>query len=125
MGMKVAAGLRMNEADDTFVAWKGERSIRFIERFVPVGIEKPVIVGILMVVASNLLLLRSFWICLNVRMQQPSSIAHILDCCSGAVSNLEWTVFAHLRALEICLEQGAHLSISRTTVLQHQEMDPK
>lgn len=87
-----------------------------------VGIEKPVVVGVLVVVAGDLLLCRALGVCLYVGMKETSSVTHILQCRAGAVSNLEWAVLANLRSSQIGLEEGAHLGISGAAVLEDQEV---
>lgn len=52
-----------------------------------------------------------------------SSIAHVLDRRSRAVSDLQRTIPPDFRAFEICLEERAHLGISRARLGQDCEVD--
>lgn len=47
------------------------------------------IVGVLVVVASDLLLLGSLRVRLDVRVKQSTSVAHVLECHLGAKGSLE------------------------------------
>ena len=55
--MQVTAGLSVDETDDIAVANVSDVGVLgVVVRLVPVGVEEPVIVGVLVVVASDLLL---------------------------------------------------------------------
>ena len=67
--VQVAASLCVNETDDIAIANILDRCLCIELGLMSVGIEEPVVVRILVVIASDLLLLRSFRICLYVRME--------------------------------------------------------
>jgi hypothetical protein len=96
--MKVATGLRMNEADHIAVPNELEWRFRIELWLSSVRVKEPVIIGVLVVVASDLLLRGAFGISLNVRMKKTTSITHILQRRSRAEGNLERAVFANLCA---------------------------
>ena len=66
--MQVAPGLGMNQAQHMIIGNVFERRFGIVKRIRPIGIEEPVVVGVFVMVASDLLLLRTFGIGLNVRM---------------------------------------------------------
>ena len=57
--VQVAAGLSVNQTNLVAVSREAEVLIRTVIRLVAVGVEEPVVVGILVVVAGDLLLLRA------------------------------------------------------------------
>jgi hypothetical protein len=69
MGVQIAASLSVNHADDIAVANELERRFCIKLRLVSVRVEEPVVVGVFVVVAGDLLLLGAFWVGLNVRME--------------------------------------------------------
>jgi len=89
---------------------------------VAVGVEEPVVVGVLVVVASDLLLLRALGEGLNVRVQKTTTVSHVLESGTRAKSDFERAIDSDFGALEVGLEEGAHLSITRTAVLENQEV---
>jgi len=60
--VKVTAGLSMNETNSVLVAGITELLFRLIFHFATVGIEEPVVVGIFVVVAGDLLLSGTLWV---------------------------------------------------------------
>jgi hypothetical protein len=122
--VEVATSLRVNETDDIAVANVSDfLGLGIIVRLLSVGVEKPVVVGILVVVASDLLLRRALGVGLHVRMQKTTTVAHILESSARTHSNLQWAVLANLSAPKIGLEKRGHLRITRTAVLQNEEVD--
>lgn len=112
----------MNEADDITVADILQVALGIVLGLVTVGIDEPVVVGILVVIASDLLLVGSLWVRLDMGMQQTTTVAHVLDGHPRTMNNLEWAVSANLGAAQISLEERAHLGVARTTVGQDGEM---
>lgn len=80
--VEVAAGLCVDEADCIAIAGVSQRLLRFVVGLVASRVEEPVIVGILVVVAGDLLLLRAFRVCLDVGMKKTTAVSHVLQCCS-------------------------------------------
>jgi hypothetical protein len=108
--VKVAAGLSVNEADDIAVADVSDLGVLcVVVRLLSVGVEEPVVVGVRVVVASNLLLGRAFGVCLNVGVQKSTSVTHVLECRTGAP--------------KVGLEEGRHLRIAGTAVLEDEEVN--
>lgn len=120
--MQVSTGLSVDETDHIAITNELQVCVGIKLRLVAVWIDEPVIVGILVVVAGNLLLVRSFRVCLDVRVQEATSVAHILEGDPRAKSNLEWAVLADLGASQVRLEQRTHLGITRATVRENKEM---
>lgn len=116
MRMQVTASLSVNQPDDIAVTNKPKISGGVIVRFLSVGIDEPVVVGILVVVASDLLLLGTFGEGLHMRVQKASSIPHVLECDSRTNCKLKGAVPADLGATQVSLEKRAHLSIAGATV---------
>jgi hypothetical protein len=102
--VKVAAGLSVNKTDGVAIAREAEFLVRLVFHFSAVGVEEPVIVSILVVIASDLLLSRAFGIGLMMRVKQASSVAHVLESCTRAVGNFKGTVFADFRPAKVGLE---------------------
>jgi hypothetical protein len=121
--VKVAACLSMDKTDDIAVSGEAELLICLVRDIVTVRVEEPIVVSILVVVASDLLLSRAFRIGLNVRVEQTSSVTHVLQCDAGAVCDLERTVLANLCAAQVSLEKRTHLGVTRTAVLEDQEVE--
>ena len=76
-----------------------------------------------MVVACDLLLGRALRVCLDVRMKETSAVAHVLQRHTRAVCYLERAVLSNFRSAQIGLEERAHLGITRTAVLEDQEVE--
>lgn len=123
VGVQVATSLRVDKTDDIVVAGESQLLLSVVWDLVTVGVEEPVVVGVLVVVASDLLLVRAFGVGLDVGMKQTSSVTHVLQRSAGAVCDLEGAVLADFGAAEVGLEERAHLSITRTTVLEDQEVE--
>lgn len=96
--MKITASLGVKETDDTLVANIVQRTIGIVFRFEAVRIEKPIVVGILVMIAGNLLLIGTLRIDLHVRMKKTAAITHVLQRSPRAVHNLKRTVLADFRA---------------------------
>lgn len=88
VGVQVTSGLGVDQTDDGTVADESKiRGLGVVVRLPAVGIEEPVVVGILVMVASDLLLLRTFRVCLDVGVKQTATITHIFDSSTRAVGN--------------------------------------
>lgn len=112
--VQVAASLGVNETNDGSITNESEvGGLGVVIGFEAVGVKEPVVVGILVVVASNLLLARALGIGLNVRVKKTTAIAHILDGSTRSDGNLQGAVLADFGSLQVGLEQGAHLGITR------------
>jgi hypothetical protein len=122
VGVKVTAGLGVDQSDDGLVSRVAKLLLGLVLNFMTVGIEEPVVVCVFVVVTSDLLLLRAFWVGLNMRVKQTSTVAHVLQGSSRTVCDLERAVFANLGSAQVGLEERAHLSISWTTVLEDKEV---
>lgn len=123
MGVQVAASLSVNESDSVTVLDKSWWSFCIEFWFITVWVEEPIVVGIFVVVTSNLLLHRSFWVCLDVRMEETTTVAHVLKCNARANCDFERRVLADLSAAEVGLEEGRHLRISWTAVFENEEVE--
>ena len=123
--VQVAAGLSMDETNDIAISDEFERSPPRHTRLVSVWIEEPVVVRIFVVVAGDLLLLRALGIRLDVRVEQTAAVAHVLESRARSKCDLQWAVLANLGASKIGLEEGGHLGIARTAVLEDQEVHPE
>jgi hypothetical protein len=66
------------------------------------------------VIASNLLLVGALGISLDVRVEETTTVAHVLDGCARANGDFEGAVLANLGSLQVGLEERAHLGIART-----------
>ena len=120
--MEVAARLRMDQAYDILVPDEPERFFRFIFCGIPARIEEPIVVRIFVMITCHLLLLRPFWIGLDVRMEQTTTVAHIFQGGPRTDGNLQWAILSHFGSFQVCLEQRAHLRISGTGIFQHQKV---
>src|SRR5690606_25725556 len=87
-------------------------------------VDEPVIVCVLVVIASNLLLSGTLWVSLDVGMEQATSVAHILQGYAGSNGYFQRAV-PKVGSLEICLEKRAHLGISGTTVGKNRKVQPE
>ena len=123
--VKVAASLSVNETNDIAIAGEAELLVCVIGNLMAVGVEEPVVVSIFVVVASDLLLSRAFRVGLDVRVEQTSTVTHVLQCGAGTVCDLERAVLADFGAAQVGLEKRTHLSVTRTTVLEDQEVEVK
>jgi hypothetical protein len=122
--VKVAAGLSVNETNDIAVTDVSDLLVLgVVIGLLSVGVEEPVVVGVLVVVASNLLLRRAFGVGLNVRVKKTTTIAHVLERRTRAESDLQGTILANFGASKVGLEEGGHLGITRAAVLQDEEVD--
>jgi hypothetical protein len=104
--VEVAASLGVNETDDIAVADVSDfLGLGIVVRLLSVGVEEPVVVGILVVVASDLLLRRALGVGLHVRVQKTTTIAHVLESGARTHGNLQWAVLANFSAPKIGLEK--------------------
>lgn len=119
VGVQVATGLGMDESDDRVITNKSEIALGVVVLLSAVGVEEPVVVGILVVVAGNLLLLRALGVGLDVGVKKTATVSHVLDSRAGSKSNLQGAVLSNLSTLEIGLEKRAHLGITRTSTVKN------
>lgn len=123
VGVEVAASLSVDEADSVTISGETQLAFGVIGGVAAVGIEEPVVVGVLVVVAGNLLLRRALGISLVMRMEQATAVAHILQGGAGAVRDLQRAVLTNIGTTEVGLEERAHLSIAGAAVLKNEEME--
>jgi hypothetical protein len=120
--VQVSASLSVDKTNDRLVSREAELLLRLVLDLVAVRVEEPVVVGVLVVVTCDLLLSRALGIGLNVRMEQTSTVTHVLQGDAGSVCNLQRAVLSDLGSAQIGLEERAHLGVSGSTVLQNEEM---
>lgn len=126
VGVQVAAGLGMDQANSAAITNETDLVRALVISLLPaVGVEEPVVVGILVMIASHLLLVRTLGVGLNVTVKQATTIAHVLDSHAGAESDLQRAVPANLGAPQVGLEERGHLGIARAGVSQNTEVDGK
>jgi hypothetical protein len=122
--VKVAASLSVDKTNDIAVADVSNLGVLcVVVRLLSVGVEEPVVVGVLVVVASNLLLGRAFGVCLNVGVQKSTSVTHVLECRTGAKGDFKRAVLANFSTPKVGLEEGRHLRIAGTAVLEDEEVN--
>jgi xanthosine utilization system XapX-like protein len=112
----------VDQTDDRLVSRVAELLLGLVFHFMTVRVEKPVVVCVLVVVASDLLLSRTIRVGLNVGMKQTSTVAHILQSSARAICHLQRTIFANLGSAQVGLEEGAHLGVSWATVFEDEEV---
>ena len=105
MRMQVAARLRVDKTDNVTVSDK--TGVRFHVQIgvSTVRVEEPLVVGILVVIASDLLLSRTFRVRLNVTVEQAATVTHVLDGDTRPQGNLQWTVSSDFGAPQVGLEK--------------------
>ena len=86
--MQVARRRHVPEHDVVAVLEEANRGLRIIRCLIPTGHDDPVVVLVLVVVASHLLLLRADGVGLDVGMQEAASPAHVFESDLGAVRNI-------------------------------------
>lgn len=122
MRVQVAASLSVNKSNDGVVTNESQITLGVVVLLSAVGVEEPVVVGVLVVVASNLLLLGTLGVGLNVRVKKTTTVTHVLDGSARTNGNLERAVLSNLGTLEVSLEEGAHLSIARAGAVENGEV---
>ena len=125
MRVQIPSRLSVDEPDDVPIFEVDDGFRRVVFRSSTIWVEEPIVVGILMMVASDLLLTGALRIGLDVRMEQSATISHIFQGCARPIRNLQRTVLSNLRPAKIRLEQRAHLSITRSSVRQYEEVKVK
>ena len=78
MRMQIPSSLSVDKANHIAVANKFQWSIEIKLRLEAVGVYEPVIVRVFVVITCDLLLSRSFRVGLDMRMEESTSISHIL-----------------------------------------------
>lgn len=78
MGVKIPSGGPVHKTNDVSVGEESDRIIGIIFGFVPARRDYPFVVVVLVMIASDLLLIGTHGICLDVRVQQATTPAHIL-----------------------------------------------
>lgn len=123
VGVQVAASLGVEQTDSRAVTNEAKLfRLRVVVLLTTVGVDEPVVVGVLVVVASNLLLLRTVGVGLNVRVQQTATITHVLDGSTRADGNFQGAVLADLSALQVGLEKRAHLGVTWSGSVEDSEV---
>lgn len=122
MGVKVAASLSVDQSDNRVVANESEIALGVVVLLAAVGVEEPVVVGVFVVVASNLLLLGTLRVGLDVRVEKTTTVAHVLDGCARTKCDFQRAVLSDLGTLEVGLEKRAHLSVTRATAVEDSEV---
>jgi hypothetical protein len=120
--VQIAASLGVDKSNDGVVTNESEVTLRVVVLLSAVGVEEPVVVGVLVVVAGNLLLLGTLGVGLNVGVKKTTTVAHVLDSSTGTNCNLQRAVLSNLSTLEVSLEEGAHLSITRAGAVENGEV---
>lgn len=124
MRVQVASGLSVDQANDVAVANEAHiEGLRIVVFLTAVGVEEPVIVGILVVIAGNLLLLRAFGVSLNVRVKQATAVPHVFERSTRSNGNLERAVLSNFGSLQVGLEQGTHLCITWSGVVENGKVE--
>ena len=123
MRVKIAPSLGMEETNFRAMANESRFGLGVIRLILAVGKEKPVVVGVLMVIASDLLLTRSIGVSLDVRVEQAASVSHVLQSGFGAVCDFQWAILSNFGSLEVSLEEGAHLGVSWARFFKDEEVD--
>lgn len=123
MRVEIAASLGVDKTDGVTITRVAELLLWLVLDISAIGVEEPVVVCILMMIASDLLLLRTVGVSLMMRVKQTTSIPHVLQCSAGAVSNFKWAIFADLGTSKVHLEKRAHLCVSWTAVLENKEVN--
>lgn len=121
--MQIAACLGVDEADYVLVADEDGLGFGVVFGLAAVRVEEPIVIGVFVVVAGHLLLLGAFGVCLDVRVEETAAVAHVLDCCAGAESDLEGAIFANFRSAKVGLEERAHLSVTGTAIFKDEKMN--
>lgn len=125
VGVQIPAGLCMDKTDDVTMANIAEIwGLRIIIGLIASRGEEPVVVGVLMVVAGDLLLSRALGICLDVRVKKPTTVSHVFDGGTGANYNFERGFF-DIGTFEVGLEERAHLGVTRAGILEDKEVEPE
>ena len=117
--VEVAAGLGVDKTENIAVSNELRWRFLIVVWLSSVWVEPPLVVGILVVIASDLLLSRSIWVGLDVGVEKTTTISHVLDGCAGSVGDLKWRILPDLGTSEVGLEEGAHLGVSRSGVLEN------
>lgn len=123
VGVKIAARLSVNQANSITIPDKLQWSFGVIVGFVAVGVEKPIVVCILVVITSDLLLAGALRERLNVRVKKAAAVSHVLNRGPRSNGDLKRAILADFRTLQVSLKQRAHLGISRAAVLENQEVE--
>jgi len=121
--VQVAAGLGVEQTDDLAVGDETGIGLGVIGGGVAVGIEEPVVVGIFVVVACDLLLGRTLGVRLDVAVEQTAAVTHVLDGGHRSIGNLQGAVPTNLGSSEVGLEERRHLRVTRAGVGEHGEVD--
>lgn len=139
--VQIAGGRRVLKSNDIAVLDVLDGRVRIVRRLTPSGKDVPVVVVILVVIASSLLLSRAYRVHLYMRMEQSATETHILQCelrpirdlCSAtsvSQSSSNDQENEHTERIEmetianqIGLEQGGHLCVPRARVMEYHEVD--
>lgn len=122
VGMQVSPRRGVDKPDYTAILEELEWCIGIVVSFIPGWGHDEVVVVVLVVITSDLLLIRSYGKRLNMRMQQSTSIAEILNRNLGSDSNFERR-FCKVVASQMSLEQRAHLRVTGTGTVQDHKVE--
>ena len=81
--MQVARGRDVHEADDVAVLEEAQGLVEVEGRLVPFGVEEPFVVGVFVVVAGDLLLIRTNGVCLDVRVEKTTAVTNVFEGDAG------------------------------------------
>lgn len=122
VGMQVSSGRGVNKPNHTAILKELEWCIGIVVPFVPGRGHNEIVVVVLVVVTSDLLLIRSYRERLDMRMQQSTSVAEILDRNLGSDGDFERR-FCKVVASQMSLEQGAHLRVTGTGTIENHKVE--
>jgi hypothetical protein len=125
MRVEIAAGLSVNETDGVPVPRETRSLFWDIFYVTTVGVEEPVVVGIFVVIAGDLLLCGTFRVSLVMGVKKTTSVTHVLESCARAIGNFQWAIFSNFGTSQVGLEKRAHLCIAGTAVLEDEEVHPE
>ena len=80
MGVQIASGRTVLKADNVTILEELNGTINIKRQLVPSRMNDPLIVVVLVMIASHLLLIRTNWISLDMRVEETAAIAHIFQC---------------------------------------------
>lgn len=141
MGVEVATSRVVDESHDGSMREVNERGGRVVGSHFPSWRDDKLVVLVFVMVAGDLLLLRSDGISRDVGVEESSSVSHVLERQLGSICRFypsqhssvspqhgntwigltEW-VASEIVALEVSLEEGTHLRVSRSGSVEDEEV---
>lgn len=117
--VQITASLGVDQTNGGAVANEAEiGGLRVVVGLAAIGIEEPIVVGIFVVIAGDLLLLGTLGVSLNVGVEKTTTVAHVLDSSTRAIGDFERAILSNFCAFQVGLEQRAHLGITRTGAIE-------